>query len=107
MKRRDFFKSFSSIALLGALPSIAKAKKIKPEYNWKMVTTWPSNFPIFQEGAERFADEVRVMSNGRLNINVYAGGELVPALQVKVNWKQKKDLEFSHLWPFLFWIFSF
>ena len=51
-------------------------------FRWKMVTTWPSNFPIFQEGAERFADEVRVMSNGRLNINVYAGGELVPALQV-------------------------
>ena len=51
-------------------------------FRWKMVTTWPSNFPIFQEGAERFAKEVRIMSNGRLDINVYAGGELVPALQV-------------------------
>ena len=51
-------------------------------FKWKMVTTWPANFPIFQEGAERFADDVRVMSNGRLDIHVYAGGELVPALQV-------------------------
>lgn len=51
-------------------------------YHWKMVTTWPANFPIFQEGAERFADEVRVMSNGRLDIQVFAGGELVPALGV-------------------------
>ena len=51
-------------------------------YNWKMVTTWPANFPIFQEGAEKFADEVRVMSRGRLNIQVFAGGELVPPLQV-------------------------
>ena len=27
-------------------------------FRWKMVTTWPSNFPIFQAGAERFAKEV-------------------------------------------------
>ncbi len=51
-------------------------------YNWKMVTTWPPNFPIFQEGVQRFADDVKTLSNGRLKIKVYAGGELVPALQV-------------------------
>lgn len=50
-------------------------------YNWKMVTTWPPGFPVLQEGAERFADNINVMSNGRLNIKVYAGGELIPALQ--------------------------
>ena len=50
-------------------------------YNWKLVTTWPPNFPIFQEGVERFAQDVKTLSNGRLNIKVYAGGELVPALQ--------------------------
>lgn len=51
-------------------------------YNWKMVTTWPPNFPIFQEGVKRFADDVKTLSNGQLKIKVYAGGELVPALQV-------------------------
>ena len=50
-------------------------------YRWKMVTTWPANFPIFQESADRFAEAVRVMSNGRMQIQVFAGGELVPALQ--------------------------
>lgn len=50
-------------------------------FNWRMTTTWPANFPVFQEGAERFADSVRTMSNGRLDIQVFAGGELVPALQ--------------------------
>jgi len=52
------------------------------KFRWKMVTTWPANFPIFQEGAEKFANDVRVMSRGRLDIHVYAGGELVPPLQV-------------------------
>ncbi|MEO1925358.1 MAG: ABC transporter substrate-binding protein, partial [Gammaproteobacteria bacterium] len=37
-------------------------------FKWKMVTTWPANFPIFQQGAEKFADDVRTMSNGRLDI---------------------------------------
>ena len=58
-----------------------KVTETKQSYQWKMVTTWPPNFPIFQEGVERFADDVRKMSNGRLNIKVYAGGELVPPLQ--------------------------
>ena len=51
-------------------------------YRWKMVTTWPANFPVFQEAPEMFAENVRVMSNGRLDIKVFAGSELVPALQV-------------------------
>jgi len=51
-------------------------------FNWKMATTWPPNFPIFQEGVERFAKEVDIMSQGRLKIKVFAGGELIPALQL-------------------------
>ena len=50
-------------------------------FEWKMVTTWPPGFPVLQKGAERFADNIRAMSNGRLNIKVYAGGELIPPLQ--------------------------
>ena len=59
--------------------SMASEQKI---FRWKMVTTWPVNFPVFQDGAEKFADDVRTISGGRLDIHVYAGGELVPPLQV-------------------------
>ncbi len=52
------------------------------QFKWKMVTTWPVDFPIFQEGAKKFAEDVRVMSRGRLELQVYAGGELIPALEV-------------------------
>jgi len=63
---------------LSNTPATAAKDKV---YNWKMVTTWPPNFPVFQEGVDRFANDVKIMSSGRLNIKVYAGGELVPALQ--------------------------
>lgn len=51
------------------------------KFRWKMVTTWPPNFPVFQEGVERFAKNVEEMSDGRLKIQVFPGGKLVPALQ--------------------------
>ena len=50
-------------------------------FHWKMVTTWPPNFPVFQEGVMQFANDIETISDGRLQIQVYAGGELVPALQ--------------------------
>ena len=48
---------------------------------WKMVTTWPPKFPVLGEGAELFAKWVNEMSAGRLEIQVYGGGELVPSLE--------------------------
>ncbi|MEM8525553.1 MAG: TRAP transporter substrate-binding protein [Bacteroidota bacterium] len=51
------------------------------KFQWKMVTTWPPNFPVLGEGCTYFADLVRKMSNGRMEIKVYGGGELVPALE--------------------------
>jgi len=58
-------------------PNIISGKK----YEWKMVTTWPPNFPIIGEACKYFADRVEAMSNGRITIRVYGGGELVPALE--------------------------
>ena len=60
----------------------ANAVDTNKRFRWKMVTTWPANFPIIQEGAEKFADDVRDMTRGRLDIQVFAGNELVPPLGV-------------------------
>jgi TRAP-type mannitol/chloroaromatic compound transport system substrate-binding protein len=50
--------------------------------NWKLVTTWPKNFPGLGLGPETLARTVREMSNGRLQIHVYGAGEMVPAFGV-------------------------
>lgn len=50
-------------------------------YKWKMVTTWPPNYPILGEACNLFAKLVNEMSGGRMEIHVYGGGELVPALE--------------------------
>jgi len=51
-------------------------------YQWRMVTSWPKNFPGLGVGPEVFAKIVNEMSNGRLQVKVFAGGELVPPLGV-------------------------
>ena len=52
------------------------------QYNWRLVTSWPKNFPGLGLAPENFAKLVDGMSGGRLKIHVYGAGELVPALGV-------------------------
>lgn len=51
-------------------------------FHWKIVTTWPKNFPGLGFAAENFARYVNEMSRGRLTVQVYGAGEIVPALEV-------------------------
>ncbi|MCB2183634.1 MAG: twin-arginine translocation signal domain-containing protein [Desulfobulbaceae bacterium] len=85
MKRREFLKKSGAATVCAAgmlatsAPSVwAKGKK----FRWNMVTSWPPNLPVLQTGAERFASRVKEMSEGRLQIHVFAGGELVPPMGV-------------------------
>ncbi len=82
MKRRDFLTKAAVGGAVAATAAVAKAPAVlaQDSYNWKMVTTWPPKLPILQTGAERFAQRVEEMSNGRMKIQVYAAGELVPAM---------------------------
>lgn len=52
------------------------------KYEWKLVTSWPKNFPGLGKGPETFAKYVNEMSGGRLTIKVYGAGELVPGFEV-------------------------
>ena len=51
-------------------------------YEWKMITTWPKNFPGLGTGAEFLAKTINEMSNGRIKIKVYGAGEIVPAFEI-------------------------
>lgn len=51
-------------------------------YHWRLVTTWPKKFPGIGLAPENFADLLRKMSNGRIQITVYGANEIVPAMGV-------------------------
>ncbi len=69
-----------SLGLAGALaaPAVATAAPLK----WRMVTSWPKRLPGPGMSAERIAERVNAMSGGRLQIAVFAAGEVVPAFEV-------------------------
>lgn len=54
----------------------------QPDYTWRMVTTWPKNFPGLGTTAELFAERVEAMSGGRIQIQVFGANEIVPAMGV-------------------------
>ena len=60
---------------------------LKKRYNWKMVTTWPKNFPGLGTGAQRLADSVNEMSEGRLNIKLYAKIEDLESIKFVNQWE--------------------
>lgn len=75
---------FPLIALMGCGQESASGAdpKAEKDYKWKMVTTWPKNFPGLGTIANEVAQDIEKMSNGQLKVKVYAAGEMVPAMQV-------------------------
>lgn len=90
MDRRKFVKTAGAAGAAGLLGACgqggaggdADRSTYDQTFNWKMVTTWPRDFPGLGTGAARLAEMIGRMSNGRLHIKVYGGGELVPPLEV-------------------------
>ena len=90
MERRRFLLTAGGVlaTLGGAItgcrqdtkPKDAPRVITKPKHQWRMVTTWTPALDVLQGNAERFASMVETMSEGQLKIEVFAAGELVPAL---------------------------
>jgi len=78
MDRRSVLKK---TVAAGAAATLAAPAISQNKIEWRMVTTWPKNFPGLGVGAENLAKRINTMSGGRLTIKVYSAGELVPALQ--------------------------
>ncbi|SHF42208.1 TRAP-type mannitol/chloroaromatic compound transport system, substrate-binding protein [Loktanella atrilutea] len=78
MDRRSFIRTgaLGATATALAAPAVAQGNT-----TWRMVTTWPKNFPGLGVGAQRLADRITAASGGRLTVQVYSAGEMVPPLQ--------------------------
>ena len=83
MKRRDFMKSAALTGVVSTASMLATpAAHAKSQINWKMVTTWPKNFPGLGTSANTLAKLITDMSGGRLKVKVYGAGELVGAFEI-------------------------
>jgi len=81
MKRRKFLQGAAAGGVAAAAATVSAPAISQGIKQLKMVTTWPKNFPGLGTGAERLAENITAMSGGKLQVKVYAAGELVPAFQ--------------------------
>lgn len=87
MKRRDFVGGLALAAGVTACGEQASgpaagSDRSQERFSWNMVTSWPPGLPGLGTGAANLARRIETASAGRLRIKVFAGGELVPALEV-------------------------
>jgi TRAP-type mannitol/chloroaromatic compound transport system substrate-binding protein len=88
MKRRDVIRGLGIGAAAAAVAACSRdagpagSAADARTFEWRLVTTWPANFPGLGTGAIDFAKRVEACSAGRLKIRIYGDGELVPAFEI-------------------------
>jgi len=87
MNRREILRA-SGLAAVAASLAACSAPESKgpansgPRLQWKMITSWPRDFPGLGTGAAGLGALITEASAGRLTVKVYGAGELVPAFEV-------------------------
>lgn len=98
MNRRDFISgaAVGGVVGIGATAAVMTSMKdapapkvteapvaapavVKDRIELAMVTTWPRDFPGLGTGAQRFAERLQAMSDGRIQVQYFAAGERVGA----------------------------
>ncbi|MEM7463953.1 MAG: TRAP transporter substrate-binding protein, partial [Pseudomonadota bacterium] len=95
MKRRNLLKAGAVVpAMALATPAIAQGK-----VEWKLPTSFPAKAPGVGTNVTSFAARVSAMTDGRLTLKVFSGGELVPPFGVE-DAVQNGKAEIGHSTPY-------
>jgi len=97
VNRRKFLKTASAggvaaAAATVAAPAIAQSN---PEVKWRMQASWPKSLDTLYGGAELIAKRVSDLTDGKFQIQPFAAGEIVGALQV-LDAVQNNTVECGH-----------
>ncbi len=81
MKRRTFIKQAATgvVTAAASLAVSAPAVIASPNVKWTAASFWTRTIPIMFEAIENFCRDVKEMSDGRFEITLYGGGELMPS----------------------------
>jgi len=97
MQRRDFLKKASLGAAAGAATTLAAPAIASdlPNIKWRLTSSFPKSLDTIYGGAEVLANRLRSMTNGKFDIRVFPGGEIVPGLQA-LDAVQQGTVELCH-----------
>jgi len=100
MQRRQLLRGAAVAGAAGIAASSFPAPAISQNLlQWRMVTTWPRGFPGLGTGADLVGRLIGEMSDGRLTVEVYGAGEIVPAFEA-MDAVQSGTVEIGHGAPY-------
>lgn len=81
MDRRKFIKGAALGVTAGAVLATPAVAATNPKVTWRLQSSYPKALTTVFGGVERMAQMVSDLTDGNFEIQVFAGGELVPSLQ--------------------------
>jgi len=101
MQRRRFLKAAGGAAAAAAGGTFAAPAFSQNRMKWRMGLAWPKNAPALATGPKVMAEFVQKASGGRLTIELFGAGELVPPLEL-LDATANGTIEAAHSYP-TFW----
>ena len=100
MERRSFIKNAGMAGILaaGSAPAFAQSA---PEVKWRLASSFPRSLDTIFGGAETISKRVAAATNNKFQIQVFAGGEIVPPFGV-VDSVQNATVQCCHTAPYYF-----
>ncbi len=105
MERRKFLKSAGAGLAAGAMamPTLSRAQQAAlPEVKWRLASSFPKSLDTIYGAAEVMSKRVAAATGGKFQIQVFAGGEIVPPFGV-VDAVQSGTIQAAHTAPYYFW----
>ncbi|HMN77017.1 MAG TPA: TRAP transporter substrate-binding protein [Burkholderiaceae bacterium] len=99
MERRSFLahSGIAGILAAGTAPVFAQSGEVK----WRLASSFPKSLDTIFGGAVTVAERVASATNNKFQIQVFAGGEIVPPFGV-VDAVQNATIECAHTAPYYF-----
>jgi TRAP-type mannitol/chloroaromatic compound transport system substrate-binding protein len=94
MKRRNFLTAVGGGAAAAAIAKPAIAQSM-PELKWRLTASWPKSLDTLFGSCETLAKFVSEATDGKFQIQTFAGGEIVPPLQA-LDAVQNGTVEMGH-----------
>ncbi|MCB1954837.1 MAG: twin-arginine translocation signal domain-containing protein, partial [Rhodocyclaceae bacterium] len=103
MERRNFLKK-AGVGAAGAATMIVGAPAVaaaEPKIKWRLASSFPKNLDTLFGGVEGFCKRLSELTDGKFEIRAFAGGEIVPGLQV-LDAVKDGTVEVCHTAPYYF-----
>jgi len=96
MNRRDVLLGAGTAAAVAAPLAAPALAQTAPAVRWRMATSWPKSLDALYGSAEALCRRVGEVTEGRFQIRCFAGGEIMPPLQV-MDGVQNGTVECGHV----------